>query len=132
VQQTSDTTYRLYDYGRPRELHLEKGLAVSKTNTRAGKIAPVNIEVSGCKGTRLIDERYFSVDSFPLQAGDTIDLTDVTNEPHCLMALYGDAEVVSGDVRVPLPAGTSVIVPSGSGTVTVKATGAMELVRALP
>lgn len=29
VQQNSETTYRLYDYGRPRELHLEDGVAVS-------------------------------------------------------------------------------------------------------
>lgn len=30
VQQNSDITYRLYDYGRPRELHLDEGLAVAK------------------------------------------------------------------------------------------------------
>ena len=30
VQQTSDTTFRLYDYGRPRELHLERALAVAE------------------------------------------------------------------------------------------------------
>ena len=30
VQQAVDLTYRLYDYGRPRELHLERGLAVSR------------------------------------------------------------------------------------------------------
>ncbi|MCW1383841.1 class I mannose-6-phosphate isomerase [Novosphingobium sp. KCTC 2891] len=30
IQQNSDITYRLYDYGRPRELHLDKGIAVSK------------------------------------------------------------------------------------------------------
>lgn len=30
VQQNSDTTFRLYDYGRPRDLHLERGLAVAK------------------------------------------------------------------------------------------------------
>lgn len=29
IQQHSDTTYRLYDYGRPRELHLDEGLAVA-------------------------------------------------------------------------------------------------------
>ena len=29
VQQTSDTTYRLFDYGRPRELHLDDGMAVA-------------------------------------------------------------------------------------------------------
>ncbi|AFL90504.1 phosphomannose isomerase [Terriglobus roseus DSM 18391] len=132
VQQTSDTTYRLYDYDRPRELHLEKGLAVSKTDTRAGKIAPKPIEVGGCPGTRLIEEQYFTVDSFNLQAGDTIDLNDVPAEPYCLMALYGDAEVVSADARVQMPAGTSVIVPAGTAAVTVKAASAMELVRATP
>ena len=30
VQQNSETTYRLYDYGRPRELHLDDGIAVSE------------------------------------------------------------------------------------------------------
>lgn len=30
IQQNSDITYRLHDYGRPRELHLDKGLAVAK------------------------------------------------------------------------------------------------------
>jgi mannose-6-phosphate isomerase len=29
IQQNSDVTYRLYDYGRPRELHLDHGVAVS-------------------------------------------------------------------------------------------------------
>ena len=40
VQQTSDVTYRLYDYGRPRELHLKQGLEVVKTKTAAGKVKP--------------------------------------------------------------------------------------------
>lgn len=30
VQQNSDTTFRLYDYGRPRELHLEQAVAVAR------------------------------------------------------------------------------------------------------
>ncbi len=29
IQQNSDITYRLYDYGRPRELHLDEGMAVA-------------------------------------------------------------------------------------------------------
>ena len=36
TQQYSDTTYRLYDYGRPRELHLKDGLAVTKAQTEVG------------------------------------------------------------------------------------------------
>ena len=30
IQQNSDLTYRLYDYGRPRDLHLDAGIAVAK------------------------------------------------------------------------------------------------------
>lgn len=30
VQQSSDTTFRLYDYGRPRELHLDRAMAVAE------------------------------------------------------------------------------------------------------
>ena len=30
LQQTSEVTYRLYDYGRPRELHLDEGIAVAR------------------------------------------------------------------------------------------------------
>jgi len=38
TQQNSDTTFRLYDYGRPRELHVEQGLQALKERTRAGKV----------------------------------------------------------------------------------------------
>lgn len=34
-QQNSDVTYRLYDYGRPRELHLDEGLEVATAGTFA-------------------------------------------------------------------------------------------------
>ncbi len=37
VQQNSDVTYRLYDYGRPRELHLEQGMAAMKEETATRK-----------------------------------------------------------------------------------------------
>lgn len=30
IQQTSDITYRLFDYGRPRELHFDRGIAVAR------------------------------------------------------------------------------------------------------
>ena len=47
TQQQSDTTYRLYDYGRPRELHLKEGLAAIKENAKSGKVirpAPSRLE----------------------------------------------------------------------------------------
>src|SRR5689334_14689818 len=41
TQQNSDTTYRLYDYGRGRELHIREGLAATKEKTHAGKVKRV-------------------------------------------------------------------------------------------
>ncbi len=40
TQQNSDTTYRLYDYGRPRPLHVKEGLNATKETTNAGKVEP--------------------------------------------------------------------------------------------
>jgi len=40
VQQNSDTTYRLYDYGRPRELHLDDGVAVTDARPFVAQPAP--------------------------------------------------------------------------------------------
>jgi mannose-6-phosphate isomerase len=40
IQQNSDVTYRLYDYGRPRELRLEKGLTVSSLEPHPGPSRP--------------------------------------------------------------------------------------------
>jgi mannose-6-phosphate isomerase len=44
VQQFSDITYRLYDYGRPRELHLEKALQVTSLEASDAKPAPLPID----------------------------------------------------------------------------------------
>jgi mannose-6-phosphate isomerase len=37
IQQWSDVTYRLYDYGRPRELHLDEGARVSQLGPHAAR-----------------------------------------------------------------------------------------------
>jgi mannose-6-phosphate isomerase len=64
TQQTSDLTYRMYDYGSARELHLEKAFAAMHLKTRAGKVAPRTVDGH----TILIDERYFRIEKWPLQA----------------------------------------------------------------
>jgi mannose-6-phosphate isomerase len=38
IQQNSDITYRLYDYGRPRELHLDEAIAVAKGEPHGAKL----------------------------------------------------------------------------------------------
>ena len=58
TQQNCDLTYRMYDYGRPRELHIEKSLEATKLATRAGKVAPREL----ADRTVLIDVEYFRME----------------------------------------------------------------------
>jgi mannose-6-phosphate isomerase len=114
TQQTSDVTYRLYDYGRPRELHLEKGLQVIKTKTAAGKVKPQVMDGF----TRLIEQRYFVVDRFDVAAGEVGVSID---GPGCLVGLSGSGVVRVGTVEVELKAAQAVVVPLGDATVKASA-----------
>ncbi|WP_263384231.1 type I phosphomannose isomerase catalytic subunit [Granulicella arctica] len=120
TQQTSDTTYRLYDYGRPRELHVEQSLGVMKTTTKAGKIAPHAMDGF----TRLIDEQYFSVDRFDLAGGS---LEVAMESVGCLVGLKGTGSVDGVEFK----AGQAVIVPLGLGKVQVEAKADFAFARCL-
>jgi len=67
TQQNCDLTYRMFDYGRPRELHIDKSLEAVKLVTRAGKIAPTQLEDRSV----LIDVEYFRVERIPIQGART-------------------------------------------------------------
>lgn len=117
TQQTSDTTFRLFDYGRPRELHLQQGVAVSRAQTRAGKVAPESTE----QGTRLIREQYFTVDRFALKAGESLRLEDATGRPHCFTTLQGGGAVASEAGTGSLRYGMATVVPASAGAITLQA-----------
>jgi mannose-6-phosphate isomerase len=119
TQQTSDTTFRLFDYGRPRELHVKDGIAATKFRTRAGKVAPRVMDGF----TRLIEERYFVVDRFEVEGEAAVGM----DGPGCLVGLAGSGLVRTAEGSVELRAGQAVVVPATSGGVTV--TGRVSLVR---
>ena len=116
TQQYSDVTYRLYDYGRPRELHVDAGLAVSRTATDAGLVEPTPMDGF----TRLVTSAYFAVDRFasastatPLGSPKTMQL---------LFALSDGAIVESNVSATPLPAGRIVVLPAEGIAYTLRGT----------
>ena len=124
TQQTCDVTFRMFDYGRPRELHLEQGLGVMKMKTEAGKIAPRTMNGF----VRLIEQRYFTVDRFDPQGA----ITAVRMEgPGCLVGLRGTGVVRYGDGRVDLLPGQAVVVPVHCGEVMVEGTESLRFVRCI-
>lgn len=70
VQQNADVTYRLYDYGRPRELHLEAGRAVSRLAPYEETLIQAPI---GCEADLVEDEALpFWLKLRPYKAGERI------------------------------------------------------------
>ncbi len=43
VQQNSDVTYRLWDYGRPREIHVEKAVPIADLGVHPGACHPIEV-----------------------------------------------------------------------------------------
>jgi mannose-6-phosphate isomerase len=127
TQQTSDITYRLYDYGRPRELHIEKAIEATRYQTSAGKIAPIEKE----QGTLLIDQKYFAVDRFALVPKETIDLKG-TAAPHTLVLVEGNAEIVTDSVPLKLKLGHAAVVPATQPGYRLRSTGGGAVVRSIP
>ena len=124
TQQTCDITFRLYDYGRPRELHVEQALRVMKMHTAAGKIKPVAMDGF----TRLIEQKYFVVDRYEVVEGHNVVIP--IEGAGCLVGLNGAAIVESeGTQSVELLAGKAVIVPADMQSVVVQSQVGASLVR---
>jgi mannose-6-phosphate isomerase len=138
TQQQSDTTYRLYDYGRPRPLHLERGLASVKEHTGAGKvIRPAPVAINGGKNRRssMIAAPYFTVEMYELkepQDFSTVDENDASkSSAHILVAVEGCGVVeVQGRDAVTLGKGDGVVIPAALQNFTVRPQWAVEFLKA--
>jgi mannose-6-phosphate isomerase len=134
TQQNSDITYRMYDYGRPRELHIEKSLEATRLTTRAGKVSPIRRD----DRTILIDADYFRVERIPVLQGSRDSATlAATDEPGpgmaYLFAAAGSARLVgAGSDPLEIPPRGLVCVPAASPAFTVEDLGGLDLIRMSP
>lgn len=112
IQQNSDTTYRVYDFGRPRELHVEQSLrSIDWDDFEPALVEP--------DGEALVHHGLFEVDRLELDARAPRPAAPA-GECAVLIAIDGDV-AVAGETH---PAGTTILVPatgeaslSGTGTV---------------
>ena len=116
TQQNSDTTYRLYDYGRPRELHITDGLRATKEQTHAGKVIAAQPQMQpGKTQTNLVTSPCFIIDRFKLtRAWEFRRPRHVKRSVWCLTATSGCGVIESeGVAPVTFTGGEAVIVPAG-------------------
>ena len=116
VQQTSDWTYRVYDWGRPatekRPLHIDKSIAV----TRADFTAPVIPEPETGDGTRhtLVECEFFTLEMLSA-VSNSIDLDTNGDTFHAITLIEGKALLQAGDEQVELDKFQTAVVPAQVG-----------------
>lgn len=94
VQQNSDVTYRLYDYGRPRELHLDAGMAVARGHSYDRSLAQ---QVQPAGPVSLVDGPHFRLDRVDGAPGP--DIAARYAGPLLVIPLDGEAWVNGEVVR---------------------------------
>lgn len=134
TQQQSDTTYRLYDYGRPRELHLKAGLEALKERPGSGKVLrPAPVEIGGTKNRRapLISAPYFVVEMFELKELQPFHTLREESSAEIMVVLEGCGVVESaGNEPVTAAKGDAIVLPGSLGEFCVRPQWTMEFLKA--
>jgi len=135
TQQQSDTTFRLYDYGRPRPLHVAEGLSVMKEKAGSGKVLrPAPRDIAGTKNriAQLVASPKFVVEMYELKEPQEIRTADESGKTsvQILVALEGCAVVeADGKQPVTLARGDAVVVPANSREFRVRPQWSVELLK---
>ncbi len=120
IQQNSNTTYRIYDYGRvgadgkPRQLHIDK--AVDVTNLCPAKPYPQSepVDMGGWTKKRLAKCEYFTVDVINVDTSAALE-ADKSSFVNILVLDGGCVLSSDGNDAVELKKGDSVFIPAGLG-----------------
>jgi len=120
IQQNYPVTYRLYDYGRPRRLHLEEAMAVARAEPHPGKTAPVEL---GDGVTRLVECEFFVTDRLRLDAPRRYQPDP--QRYHLLIVTEGSG-TLAGE---PVAPGELWRVPAGGEPFEIRPAGSLELLR---
>ena len=126
TQQNSDTTYRLYDYGRPRELHVEQGLQAMREVTHAGKVPAQTIDGHQL----LVASSRFVVERFTATEPMTLTADPGPSSVHILVSADGAAVIESeGTQPVVFNRGEAIVIPATVRQFTVRPQWSVEFLR---
>ncbi|KGN02269.1 mannose-6-phosphate isomerase [Clostridium novyi A str. 4570] len=125
IQQNSDTTYRVYDYNRGREIHVQKALDVIDLNLNGEKNEGVEIKKDGYTKNYLCLGRDFSLELYDIQnsAEEESDLERF----FIFTCVEGNGEILYKDGEEEIKTGDSILIPATLGNYTLK--GNMKLLK---
>ncbi len=116
IQQNSDLTYRIYDWGRvddrgrPRELHVDKALAVTRFGSaHAGPARPLSCATDGLERTIHAACRYFAAER--LRVEGAAQRSTRGDSFHILLGVSGKMRVTAGETQADIKMGEAVLIP---------------------
>lgn len=120
VQEQSDITYRLFDYGRGRELHLSHGLAVADLGPYTLGTAS---HVAASRGRHILTRcRYFTMERRDID--DQLSFAPLAPHFHVLVVMKGEGRIAGQPFR----AGQAWFVPAKADAFAIESTEAALLV----
>lgn len=131
IQQNSNTTYRVYDWGRPRPLHIEKALQVINFE----QVEPVltrpqpTSHAPGISKATLCQNRYFITERLEMAAGARYEGECRGRTLEIWGTISGAVVVTGGGQTVSLPAIQFTLLPAQLGDYTITATHSTTLLR---
>jgi mannose-6-phosphate isomerase len=131
IQQTSDLTYRVFDWNRPanqgRALHLEEAVVAANAEL-AGERRPAP-RLGPNDAQRLVECDYFALEVVT-GVGET-SLADTRGEScHALTVIEGQVEVACGAEHLVLEPFGTVLIPAAAGAYQLRPLGSFRLLRA--
>ena len=118
IQQNSDITYRVYDYGRPREIHVEKSLEVIDFSLKPETLVEDYKEYDGYKFTSLCKNKYFSIDKCVV---DTNYISSTNGDNFVILTIVdGSGKVTGNHYTEDLKKGDSILLPASLGEYTIE------------
>ncbi|GIN70688.1 mannose-6-phosphate isomerase [Bacillus sp. J14TS2] len=120
TQQSSDTTYRLYDYGRigqdgkTRELHIDQSIAVATIPHKNADVQEAISKVPGAEITTFVEAEYFTVYKWEVDGKATFE----QDKPFMLVSVIdGEADMLVDGQFYPIQKGDHFILPDEVGAI---------------
>jgi len=125
IQQNSDITYRIYDYGRvgldgkPRQMHTEQALEVIGFENQYGRKVIPGIQVSGTPFTYYLANQYFCAILYDLN--DTIYKEESDPDKFFIFTcVEGGCMIKASGASIPLCESYSAFIPAALGEYTIE------------
>lgn len=112
IQQNSDITYRLYDYGRPRELHVDRAIEIADLGRHPGLAARAGVRCD-----------YFCAEA--MEIGQAFEYGPDPERFHLLIVLEGQGTIADA----PLRAGEVWLIPKGTAPFKIVPSGLVRMLR---